>query len=279
MDILHVTARRSQDGLLVLGLVQLHLVVALAHRFLGPAGLVAFGFTDDHVHFLFIGDRAAVGEAVRCFEASLTRRLGAPPFERARIRPVTSRRHLVNTIRYVLFQVEQHELLSDPNHVGSSLHELLGLRVDPSGLCARVLAAAPRRAIEEYARQLPWGLDALEGWDEPLTRDELVALKAAMLHAWASVLPAARNPREPKNAARLSAVLAAEGWPTSPVARALEVDPSTVRRLRRQLRAASSDELRACWGHARCVRRAARLVLWTPPERVEEGVELPVLAD
>lgn len=108
-------------------------------------GLLAFRFADTHLHVLLMCLRAAAGIFARSVEGALRKRLGIPiAFEGARIRPIETVRHLSNGFRYTFRQEAHHGTAFDPAHEGSNLPELLGMRVRPSGIGARVRAAVPR---------------------------------------------------------------------------------------------------------------------------------------
>ena len=65
-------------------------------------------------------------------------------FEHARIRPLHDQKHAYNTFRYVHRQDSRHLLDLDRAREGSSLPDLLGLRVLPTSLVARVRTHLPR---------------------------------------------------------------------------------------------------------------------------------------
>ena len=108
-------------------------------------GLVAFRIADTHVHALIVGTREEAGRFALFAEAGLRKRLRIPvAFERCRIRAVDSERHLANTLRYIFKQEEHHDTAFDLAHDGSSLPDLLELRVVAPWILKRVRQLLPR---------------------------------------------------------------------------------------------------------------------------------------
>jgi hypothetical protein len=81
----------------------------------------------------------------------------AAPFERARIRPLHDQKRAYNTFHYAHRQDSRHELELDRTREGTSLPDLLGLRVLETSLIARVRAHLPRVRREELVGQFPSG--------------------------------------------------------------------------------------------------------------------------
>lgn len=108
-------------------------------------GLIAYRFADTHLHTLVTCDRVQAGKFALYSEAGLRKRLHIRvPFERCRIRPIGSERYLGNTLRYFFKQEEHHGTTFDLAHDGSSLPDLIGLRVSNPSIAERVREAIPR---------------------------------------------------------------------------------------------------------------------------------------
>jgi hypothetical protein len=89
-------------------------------------------------------------------ESALVWRLGlGARFERARIRPLQDQKHAYNTFHYAHRQDSRHALDLDRAREGTSLPDLLGLRVLDTSLIARVRAHLPRVRRESLVGQLP----------------------------------------------------------------------------------------------------------------------------
>jgi len=121
-------------------------------------GVIAFHIVDTHIHALVVGTRERAGMFARRIEGTLQARLQLGcPFESARFSPVSDQLRLANTFAYVLDQAARHQLANDPLHEGSSVPDLVGLRVvhaDGVARCAR--SYLPRlRPQELAARYLP----------------------------------------------------------------------------------------------------------------------------
>jgi hypothetical protein len=105
--------------------------------------LLATAVSDTHSLTLLACTREQAGTFARYAEGALVTRLKlAARFERARIRPVRDQSHLGNTFWYVLRQAAHHGVLTDPLHEGSSLPDLLGMRVTGRAVRAAVRARA-----------------------------------------------------------------------------------------------------------------------------------------
>jgi hypothetical protein len=142
-------------------------------------GLLAFGAADDHLHAALAADRASAGAFARYVESALVWHLGlAARFERARIRPLHDQKHAYNTFHYVHRQDARHELELDPAREGTSLPDLLGLRVVETSLIARVREHLPRIRRDDLVRHFPPGAFDI---DAPIDLDVLAAAAAAAL--------------------------------------------------------------------------------------------------
>lgn len=108
-------------------------------------GLVCYRFADTHAHSMLDGSREDAGKFARYSESSLRGRLAIPvPFERSRIRPIGDEKHGFNTLRYQFKQEAHHGTCFDELHEGSSLPDLLGMRMDAPWLVERARRLFPR---------------------------------------------------------------------------------------------------------------------------------------
>jgi len=108
-------------------------------------GLVAFRIADTHVHALVVGSRVEAGKLALYAETCLRRHLRIPiPFERCRVRPIDNERHLLHALRYIFRQEAHHGTAFDEAHDGSSLPDLLGLRLGAAWIASRVRRLLPR---------------------------------------------------------------------------------------------------------------------------------------
>ncbi len=141
----HVTMRLSDDRGIARSATQLRHAARIFHRHGESRGLVAFRIADTHAHALVVGPREEAGRFALFVEAALRKELRIPvAFERCRIRPIDNERHLANTLRYTLKQEAHHGTAFDLAHDGSSLVDLLGMRLTAPWLLERVRQLLPR---------------------------------------------------------------------------------------------------------------------------------------
>lgn len=107
----------------------------------GELGVLAFGLADTHVHVLAAASVTQSVELARRIKIALQQRLplGGTPFEPTRLRSVEDVHHLANVLPHVLDQPARHARALDPCFEGSSLLELLGLRVADGGRLQRLV--------------------------------------------------------------------------------------------------------------------------------------------
>jgi hypothetical protein len=175
----HVTIRLADDRPIATTPTALRVVARVVLEQGEERGLLAFGAADDHLHAALAADRASAGAFARYVESALVWRLGlAARFERARIRPLQDQKHAYNTFHYAHRQDSRHELDLDRAREGTSLPDLLGLRVLKTSLIARVRAHLPRIRREDLVGQFPSGtLDR----HAPIELDVLADAAAAAL--------------------------------------------------------------------------------------------------
>lgn len=165
-------------------------------------GLLAFGAADNHVHATLAAGRHSAGRFAHDVETALRWQLDlGARFERARIRPLHDQRHAYNAFHYVHRQDARHELHLDHAREGTSLPDLLGLRVLDTSLIARVRTHLPRVRREDLVGQFPSG-----AFDKKTSIDLGVLADAA---AAALALPALRGRSAGVSRARRAAVHAA----------------------------------------------------------------------
>lgn len=141
----HVTIRLEDDRPIATTQASRRVVARVVLEQGEARGLLAFGAADDHLHAALATDRATAGAFARYIESALVWQLGlAARFERARIRPLQDQKHAYNTFHYAHRQDSRHLLELDRAREGTSLPDLLGLRVLETSLIARVRAHLPR---------------------------------------------------------------------------------------------------------------------------------------
>lgn len=219
----HVTMRLADDRPIATTMPDRR---TLARVVLGQGsarGLLAFGAADNHLHAELATDRETAGAFCRYVGSALRGRLRlAVPFEPARIRPLEDQRHAYATFRYALRQDARHDLHLDPAREGTSLPDLLGLRVLDASLVGRVRRHLPRVQESELAAALPPGLqqgdiDLAFLADAAAAAFALADLRSRQLHAVH---------------ARRAAVHAVGRLPVRSVADALCITPRAVHLLR-----------------------------------------------
>lgn len=191
-----------------------------------PRGLLAFRVADTHTHVLLACHRAAAGRFAQAAAIALRLKLRIPvSFEAYRATPITDERHLKNALRYLFLQEEHHGTAFDLGHDGSSLPDLLGMRVlGGSGMVERVrrlLPRLPRSALVEWLRA--GNFEAADAHHEML--DDAACAAFALVDL--------RGQRPDQRRARHAAAHVAHGLSTSvsAIAKALGVVERSVRRL------------------------------------------------
>lgn len=217
----HVTMRLEDDGWLARTPGDMRRTAGLIHLHLAGR-LLCFRVVDTHVHVLASGERASLGRRVQNLESALRQALGTVAFEPARFRPVATQRHLHAAMPYVLRQTARHGASLDPEHDGSILPDLLGLRVLPTEVVPHVTMFFPRL---EAATLRAWGeLEELAGF-APDSRFLADAAAAAL------ALPDLRSNTPATCLARRAAVHALP-LTSGETARLLDIDVCSVSRLR-----------------------------------------------
>jgi hypothetical protein len=176
----HVTIRLEDDRPIATTPAALRVVARVVLGQGEARGLLAFGAADDHVHAALATDRASAGAFARYVESALVWQLGlAARFERARIRPLHDQKHAYNTFHYAHRQDSRHEINLDRGREGTSLPDLLGLRVLETSLIARVRTQLPRIRRADLVGQFPAG--AFDPTTAPPDLDLLADAAAAAL--------------------------------------------------------------------------------------------------
>lgn len=190
-------------------------------------GVIAFHIVDTHIHALVVGTRERAGMFARRIEGTLQARLQLGcPFESARFSPVSDQLRLASTLAYVLDQAARHQLVNDPLHEGSSLPDLVGLRVvHAEGLARCARSYLPRlRPQELAARYLP-APHARKGDGAQLADAASAALALPSLHS--------REPRAVHAKHAAVVVGLAEGFTVRELAHQLRLTRRRVEMLRR----------------------------------------------
>lgn len=158
----HIVMRLENDWPIARAMDTLRCAARLLVKHGDKCGLFAYRVADTHIHVLLLCDRRTAGSFAHAAESALRQTLHLPvPFEPARILPITSLRHLANALRYVLRQEQHHDTCFDPSHEGSSVQDLLGMRILPNDRSAqRVNKMLPRLTRAEV---LSWiGAESLD---------------------------------------------------------------------------------------------------------------------
>lgn len=230
----HCTTRLENDAVLSPQAAARRGVVRAILKHGPRAGLIAFCVVDTHLHVLFVGKRAVVGEAMRRIELSCHRRLNLEHrFDGARILPVRDQHHLRNVVPYVLNQLARHDVLTDPLQEGSALHDLLGLRVPGAHLAGALQAEQPRLVIERMWTNLGVQPADVASWVRPLEEEELPLVVEATRSAFA--LARVRRRGHVHRLVRAAMVQAAAGHSARSIERSIGLGHTTVRGLRKEL--------------------------------------------
>jgi hypothetical protein len=226
----HVTIRLEDDRPIATSAAARRVVARVVLEQGEARGLLAFGAADDHLHAALATDRASAGAFARYVESALVWQLGlAARFERARIRPLLDQRHAYNTFRYTHRQDSRHLLDLDLAREGTSLPDLLGMRVLGTSLLARVRAHLPRIRRADLVGEFPAGVFEVAA---PLELDVLTEAAAAAL-----ALPDLRGLSPDAHRARRAAVHAAgPDVPTRRLGESLGLGMRAVQSLRKQER-------------------------------------------
>ncbi len=220
----HVTLRLVDDRVIARTPSAFRAASRAAHRAGAGRGLLAFRLVDTHGHAVLQCDRRSAGQFAHALELALRIVLDLPvPFEPARIRPVTDQKHLRFSTVYTLRQDQRHGVRLDPLHDGSSLPDLLGLRVLGTGLAERVALALPRVSPADLLPLLGAELSPL-----PLQLSPLADAAAGAL-----ALPDLDGQGAPRVLARRAAVQVALGsqLPVREVGDLLRITARSVRRI------------------------------------------------
>lgn len=229
----HVTMRLEDDRPIATTSAALRVLARVVLSQGETRGLLAFGAADDHLHAALATDRASAGAFARYVETALHWQLDlGARFDRARIRPLHDQRHAYNTFHYAHRQDARHELHLDRAREGTSLPDLLGLRVLETSLITRVRAQLPRVRREELVAPFPSGV-----FDEDTVIDLDVLADAA---AAALALPDLRGRSVDASRARRAAVHAAgQAVPSQRLSECLGIGVRAIQALRNDAREVS----------------------------------------
>lgn len=141
----HVTMRLADDAGIARTPSALRLASRIVLRHGEERGLLSHRLADTHLHAVLVGTRAEAGRFALCTEGALRKQLRIGiPFQRCRIRPIEDERHLGYAVRYGYRQEERHGTAFDVLHDGSSLVDLLGMRMGAPWLPRRMRSILPR---------------------------------------------------------------------------------------------------------------------------------------
>jgi hypothetical protein len=154
----HVMIRLDDDRVLTRNTDARRVAARVFLRHGRRAGLVAFAIADTHAHAVVVCSRAAAGRFAHAVEVALSRQLKLEVcFEPARIKAIRTQRHLYGCFYYVLRQDDHHGIRVDRAREGTSLPDLLGLRVGASYVRENVRSLLPRVDVSAF-----WSMVALD---------------------------------------------------------------------------------------------------------------------
>jgi len=171
----HLIVRLEDGGVLAPDVATRRALVSIVLRAGEHRGLLAFGLADNHLHLLVLGALRPSTVATECGRLIPRLHAGAR-CEPGRFRAVDHLAHLANTLRYVHRQDLKHGVDQDPRREGTSLPDLLGLRVSAPWLVRRARVTLPRLPGRELVREL-----GLEGLSERVVPEHLAEAAAAAL--------------------------------------------------------------------------------------------------
>jgi hypothetical protein len=219
--------------------------------------LLGFGLADTHVHVLTAALPDVAAELARRIKIGLQRALDlGAPFHPTRVRTIEDAWHLHRAIPYVVGQPTRHAPGIDPDLEGTSLPELLGLRVVDGGRLARaVFALAPR--LDRVALEAMLGV----GTPVPFEPDWSLLSDAA---AAAFAVPHLASRADLAVRARRAAIHAAAHLSNGEIAALLDVGVSCVKEGKRAVTSpieveAVRAQLHVRSARARCEHLATRV--------------------
>ena len=223
----HVTMRLSDDRVIAPN----RRALCLAARVLMSRGrrvtLLAFRVADTHLHVLVACSQELARRFAHYAAVALHRVLRLPvPFEPTRVRSIVDQRHLYSSFRYVLRQDSHHGIASDPAHDGSSLPDVLGMRVLGTDHAQTVRMTLPRLDRRELAASL--GITFAPADTLP---PRLLPTSAAAAVGLADLKD---RSKDAVLARRAAVHAAAELLSTSTLSDELRTSPRTIQRLREQ---------------------------------------------
>lgn len=184
-------------------------------------GIFGVGVADGHAHAALVCTPVQLGRFVHDARLALSAALELP-MAAPSTRPIRDVWHAENVLGYVHRQDTHHGVGRDTYRDGTTLPDLLGLRVGNGWISERVRTLLPRVTRADLLAH--WGLESLE---EGFDLGRLAEAGAA-----AAGVASFRTRSKQVVAARRACVAVAAGHDADVVARALGLSPRTVRRLR-----------------------------------------------
>ena len=151
----HLMFRLIDDRVIVPSTPKRRLLARTVYRLATPAGLVGFGVADSHLHVALRASRVRSGKLAHDLCCAL--HFAVEPlqhFERTRIKTIENQRHLETVLGYAFRQKWHHGIQVDSLRDGTSLPELLGLRVLTGSGVLLVRELLPRLRREDLLRYL-----------------------------------------------------------------------------------------------------------------------------
>lgn len=163
----HITAKLVVERALAQTPAELCRATNILFKHGEARGLVLLRFVDTHLHAIVASSRREAGMFARVAECALRKILHIPfAFDGARIRPIESMGHAFNAFRYGFTQGARHSTSFDEAHDGSSLPELLGMRIRRTAIVERVGRLLPRLKRNTLLEWL--GTDIVDDPDAPM---------------------------------------------------------------------------------------------------------------
>jgi hypothetical protein len=236
----HLMFRLIDDRVIVPSTPKRRLLARTVYRLATPAGLVGFGVADSHLHVALRASRGRSGKLAHDLCCAL--HFAVEPrqhFERTRIKPIENQKHLETVLGYAFRQKWHHGIQVDALRDGTSLPELLGLRVLTCSSVLLVRELLPRLRREDLLRYLGPPLLELAAGLDPERDPPAAVLDAA---AGAFGLPDLEGRCERSRAARAALLQVPASAPLSTELQGrLALPRSSVWRARQQAVPASHD--------------------------------------
>ncbi len=176
----HLMFRSDDDRVLAPSAGERRAMAQAVYRVSSGYPLLCFGAAHNHLHVELLADRATAGRFAHALMCSLHWALDLPvEFAPVRYKPIESQSHKRSTFHYALGQRRHHGVQSDPFLDASSLPELLGMRLLPTGSVQLAREHLPRLRREDLLPLL--GIPALAPANDELLKATVEAGRVDLL--------------------------------------------------------------------------------------------------